>query len=245
MSTSNITNIPSTQNCYIDGKEIKYTEGQTILEAASQADIYIPHLCYNKKFKPHGSCRVCIVNINGHSSCACTTPVTPNARIESDTVELNHDRRVLVQMLFTEGNHFCPSCEKSGDCLLQTTAYELGMVSPHFSPNFPIREVDASHVDMLIDHNRCIFCSLCVRASREIDCKNIFGLAQRGAKTTLSVNSPSGRLGDTDFSSSDYAANICPVGAILHKGTGFKNPIGQRSSDITPLKTHSTSGEDA
>lgn len=230
---------------HIDGKEIKFSEGQSILSAALEADVFIPHLCYNAKFQPHGSCRVCMVNVNGHSSCACTTPASPNAQVQSDTQELNHDRRVLVQMLFTEGNHFCPSCEKSGDCLLQTTAYELGMVSPHFSPNFPVREVDASHPDMMIDHNRCIFCSLCVRASREIDCKNIFGLSERGAKTTLTVNSPTGRLGDTDFSSNDFAANICPVGAILHKRVGFAHPIGQRTSDITPLSTHCVNGEDA
>jgi len=229
----------------IDGKTVAFTKGQTILDVALAANIHIPHLCFNPKFEPHGSCRVCTVNVNGHSHCSCTTPASANDVVESDTVDINHDRRVLVQMLFTEGNHFCPSCEKSGDCLLQTTAYDLGMVSPHFSPNFPIREVDASHPDMLIDHNRCIFCSLCVRASREIDCKNVFGVSKRGAKTALTVNSPSGRLGDTDFSSNDFAANICPVGAILHKGVGFAKPIGKRSYDIAPLKINQTSGEGA
>ena len=241
--SSNNSNESST--LFIDGKSVPFTNGQTILDAALASDLYIPHLCFNPKFKPHGSCRVCLVNVNGHSSCACTTPASPNAVVESDTTALNHARRVLVQMLFTEGNHFCPSCEKSGDCSLQTTAYELGMVSPHFSPNFPIREVDASHPEMLIDHNRCIFCSLCVRASREIDCKNIFGLSERGAKTKLTVNSPTGRLGDTDFSSNDFAANICPVGAIIHKGVGFTNPIGQRTHDLSIHHTQSLDAEDA
>ncbi len=241
--SSNHSNESST--ILIDGKSVPFTKGQTILDAALASDMYIPHLCFNPKFKPHGSCRVCLVNVNGHASCACTTPASPNAKVESDTTELNHDRRVLVQMLFTEGNHFCPSCEKSGDCSLQTTAYELGMVSPHFSPNFPIREVDASHPEMLIDHNRCIFCSLCVRASREIDCKDIFGLSERGAKTKLTVNSPTGRLGDTDFSSNDFAANICPVGAIIHKGVGFANPIGQRIHDLSTHQIQALDGEDA
>ena len=148
-------------------------------------------------------------------------------------------------MLFTEGNHFCPSCEKSGDCLLQATGYELGMVSPHFVPNFPQRKVDASHPDMLIDHNRCILCSLCVRASREVDGKNIFGLAQRGAHTQLQVNAASGRLGDTDFSANDRAAQVCPVGAILPKGRGFAQPIGQRTYDLHPLPERSNDGEGA
>ncbi len=239
------SNDNSSNTLTIDGKSVAFIKGQTILDAALEAEVYIPHLCFNPKFEPHGSCRVCMVEVNGHTHCACTTPASQNDVIKSDTREINHDRRVLLQMLFTEGNHFCPSCEKSGNCLLQSTAYELGMVSPHFSPNFPIRTVDASHPDMLIDHNRCIFCSLCVRASREIDCKNIFGISKRGSQTTLTVNSSSGRLGDTDFSSNDFAANICPVGAILHKGVGFAKPIGNRSNDITPLKTQAISGEGA
>ena len=69
----------------------------------------------------------------------------PGMVVESDTPALNDQRRALVQMLFVEGNHFCPSCEKSGNCKLQATAYELGMMSPHFDHFFPDRPVDASH----------------------------------------------------------------------------------------------------
>ena len=89
--------------------------------------------------------------------------------MESDTPAINAERRALVQMLFVEGNHFCPSCEKSGDCKLQATAYDLGMVSPHFDHFYPDRPVDASHPELLLDFNRCILCSLCVRASRDVD----------------------------------------------------------------------------
>ena len=118
--------------------------------------------------------------------------------MESDTEELNAQRKTLLQMLFVEGNHFCPSCEKSGNCLLQATAYEMGMEGPHFEEFYPDRPVDASHPDILLDFNRCILCELCVRASRDVDGKNVFAIGGHGIGTHLLVNSDSGRLADTD-----------------------------------------------
>ena len=155
--------------------------------------------------------------------------------VESDTQELNDERRALTQMLFVEGNHFCPSCEKSGQCQLQATAYHLGMMSPHFDHFFPNRPVDASHPDFLLDFNRCILCSLCVRASRDVDGKNVFALSGRGIKTHLIVNARSGRLADTDFAATDKAAQVCPVGVILPKRRGFAVPIGERKYDQQPI----------
>ena len=155
--------------------------------------------------------------------------------MESETEEINAERRALTQMLFVEGNHFCPSCEKSGNCQLQATAYHLGMMSPHFDHFFPNRPVDASHPEVLLDFNRCILCSLCVRASRDIDGKQVFALSGRGIKTHLIVNAASGRLGDTDFALTDKAAQVCPVGVILKKGRGFAVPIGERKYDPAPI----------
>jgi len=136
-----------------------------------------------------------------------------------------------LQMLFVEGNHFCPSCEKSGNCLLQATAYEMGMEGPHFEEFYPDRPVDASHPDILLDFNRCILCELCVKASRDVDGKNIFAIGGHGIDTHLLVNSASGRLADTTMTLGDRAANICPVGVILPKRRGFVIPIGQRRFD--------------
>jgi [NiFe] hydrogenase diaphorase moiety small subunit len=138
-------------------------------------------------------------------------------------------------MLFVEGNHFCPSCEKSGNCLLQASAYDVGMEGPHFEEFYPDRPVDASHPDLLLDLNRCILCELCVRASREVDGKSVFAIGGNGITSHLLVNSESGRLGDTNLSLSDRAAHICPVGAILPKRHGFEVPIGARRFDIKPV----------
>lgn len=221
----------------LDGEEIPFLEGQTIIQAAMAAGKYIPHLCYHPEFKPHGSCKLCTVRVNGRATASCTHRAMTGAVVESNTTAINDERRALLQMLFVEGNHFCPSCEKSGNCQLQATAYELGMMSPHFDHFFPNRPLDASHPDYLLDFNRCILCSLCIRASRDVDGKNVFALSGRGINTHLIVNAKSGRLADTNFDDMDKAAHVCPVGVILKKKIGFAQPIGSRTFDLKPIST--------
>jgi len=219
----------------LDGQEVEFGPGETILQAATSAGHYIPHLCWHPDFSANGSCRLCTVKVNGRSGAACTVQAASGQNVESNTDELNAQRKKLLQMLFVEGNHFCPSCEKSGNCLLQATAYEMGMKGPHFEEFYPDRLVDASHPDLMLDLNRCILCGLCVRASNEVDGKQVFAINGHGIDTHLVVNSPSGRLVDSSISLNDCASNICPVGAILHKRTGFTTPIGQRRFDIKPV----------
>ena len=215
----------------IDGREVPFEPGQTIMEAATAANIYIPHLCHNPEFKPHGSCKLCTVQVNGRHCSACTMPATQGQQILSQTRELNDLRLSITQMLFVEGNHFCPGCEKTGNCQLQAVGYYTGMVDTHFPHFFPKRQVDASHPDIMLDLDRCILCELCVRASRDTDGKDIFGIVGRGMESHLAINTPSGKLADTPMSVSDKAAHVCPVGAILIKRTGYQAPIGQRIYD--------------
>ena len=227
----------------LDGKEISFREGQTIIQAAQAEGKWIPHLCYHPEFKPHGSCKLCTVKVNGRHMASCTTQAAAGQVVESDTEELNAERRTLLQMLFVEGNHFCPSCEKSGNCKLQATAYELGMMTPHFDHFYPSRPVDASHPEVLLDFNRCILCSLCVRASRDVDRKFVFALSGRGIGTKLIVNSPTGQLADTDVGLDDKALQVCPVGVILRKRRGFAVPIGERTFDKAPISQASQTEE--
>jgi [NiFe] hydrogenase diaphorase moiety small subunit len=220
-----------TKTFTLDGKVIPFEEGETIMEAAAAAGAYIPHLCHHPEFKPHGSCKLCTVNIGGRLGAACTNKAAEGLKVESETEALNADRLALTQMLFVEGNHVCPSCEKSGNCQLQAVAYHLGMLTPHFTHFYPARDVDASHPDVLLERNRCILCELCVRASRDVDGKNVFGIGGRGIRARLIVNSASGRLADTNLSVTDRAAEVCPTGAIIRKRHGFTIPIGKRLYD--------------
>lgn len=215
----------------IDGQSVSFEPGQTIMEAATAAGIYIPHLCHKPGYTPHGSCKLCSVQVNGRICSACTFPASDGQQIISQSDELQQDRLRITQMLFVEGNHFCPSCEKSGNCQLQAVAYELKMLDNHFPLFYPARQLDASHPEIVLDHNRCIFCNLCVRASREQDGKDVFAIAGRGINKHLIVNSVSGLLRDSELVLDDAAAHICPTGAILVRHTAYQRPIGQRIYD--------------
>jgi [NiFe] hydrogenase diaphorase moiety small subunit len=223
---------PETRPCFLlDGREIPFEPGQTIMQAAQAAGAYIPHLCHHADFDPIGSCKVCSVRIRGRLVASCTMPASEGLEVESEVPDLQHDRQRLIQMLFVEGNHHCPFCEKSGQCHLQALGYHLGMQDTHFVHAWPHREVDASHPEVMLDRSRCVLCELCVRASREVDGKNVFAIGGRGAQTTLLVNSPSGQLRDSAIAATDRAVSICPVGALLPKRRGFVIPIGQRHYD--------------
>lgn len=219
-----------TNSFYLDNSEVDFHEGETILQAAQRAGKYIPHLCYHPDYAPHGNCKLCTVKVDGHFVSSCSTAAQINVKVESQTEELIGLRTHLTQMLFVEGNHHCPFCERSGNCQLQATAYYLGMHDNHFDHQFPNRDIDASHPDVLLDRDRCILCGLCVGASAQ-EGKSVFSLSARGADTHLIVNSASGLLKDSAISATEKAMHICPVGALIVKGTAFHHPIGERAYD--------------
>jgi len=218
----------------IDGVEVEASPGQTILQAADAAEIYIPRLCALEGLIPHGSCRVCTVMVNGRPQAACTQPVAPGIIVENETEQLKAIRRTIIEMLFVEGNHFCMFCEKSGNCELQAMAYRLGIPAPTLPYQFPNREIDASHPDIFIDRNRCILCGRCVRASRDLDGKSVFEFVGRGKDKKVAVNATV-RLVDTNADVTDKAVEVCPVGAILKKRVGYKIPVGERKYDHAPI----------
>ena len=218
----------------LDGREVPAEPGETIIDAADRAGIYIPRLCHKPGLEPFGGCRICTVRANGRAVAACTHPVSADMVVESDVEDLNAHRKVLLEMLFVEGNHFCMSCEKSGNCELQALGYRFAISAPRFELQFPVRKVDASHPDILIDHNRCILCARCVRASRDLDKKEVFGFVGRGPHKRIAVSSGA-RLRDTDADVTDQALDACPVGALLRKREGFVVPVGRRLYDTTPI----------
>jgi len=218
----------------IDGRKVQATQGQTIMQAADDAGIYIPRLCNLKELTPHGSCRVCTVKVNGKHQAACVQPVAQDIEVENETEEINKIRRDIVDMLFVEGNHYCMFCEKSGNCELQAMAYRLGICAPKYPFLFPDKDVDASHSDILIDRNRCILCGRCVEASCDIDGKGVFEFVGRGIDKKIAVNSEA-KLKDTNIDITDKAVEVCPVGAIIKKRVGFVVPIGERKYDFKPI----------
>jgi [NiFe] hydrogenase diaphorase moiety small subunit len=180
--------------------------------------------------------------VNGRPQASCTQPAAPGIVVENSTEELAETRKLLIEMLFVEGNHFCMFCEKSGNCELQALGYRFGVTAPTLPYLFPKREIDASHPEVLVDRNRCILCGRCVRTSRDLDGKNVFEFTGRGIKKKISVNATSS-LSETDLASADKAVDACPVGAILRKRVGYKVPIGSRLYDHTPIGTNIEKGE--
>ncbi len=220
----------------IDGKRIRGKPGQSIMDAADAAGIYIPRLCDTEGLEPQGSCRVCVVKQNGRVVSACTQPALADAEIDNNSAEIEDYRRNLVRMLFHEGNHLCPICEASGRCELQAMGYRLGITQATKYPYLqPVRPVDATHADIALDTNRCILCGRCIRASRDIDGKHVFGYVGRGIHKRVGVNGED--LANTNVSLADKAMAVqtCPVGCIIQKKRGYFAPIGKREFDKAPI----------
>ncbi|MDH7493334.1 MAG: 2Fe-2S iron-sulfur cluster-binding protein [Candidatus Saccharicenans sp.] len=216
----------------IDGKECQAEAGQTIYEAAVANGVYIPVLCHFEGLKPVGSCRICSVRVNGRWMASCTQPVTPGLVIENDVPEVEEYRKAIIEMLFVEGNHFCPACEKSGNCELQALAYRYQIMVPQFPYLFPKKEIEA-FPKFLLEHNRCVLCQRCLRAVQTKDGKKIFALKNRSGRVRINVDKKlAARLTEEE---AQKAMEVCPVGAILKKEVGFRLPIGKRKFDHRPI----------
>lgn len=222
----------------IDGKECIADEGLDLWKAAMLNGVFIPYLCHMKDVIPSGSCRICTVKVNGRPMAACTTPVTKEmngAVVENETPQIEEMRKMIVELLFVEGNHFCPSCEKSGNCELQAMAYRYQMMVPQFQYNFPMRKVDATTPKIYLDRNRCIQCKKCIRAIKDDQGRSYFAFYKRGHKLEIHIDH------ELAATMSDKLAleamEGCPVGAIIKKEKGFDTPIGKRKFDKEPIGT--------
>ncbi len=217
----------------IDGKACYADEGQSVIDAAKANGVFIPSLCHVEGVKAAGSCRVCNVKVNGRNMTACTTPVSDGMVVENDIPELNELRQAIIEVLFVSGNHFCPSCEKSGNCELQALAYRYQMLVPRFPYEFPIKGVDASAEHIYHDRNRCIMCKRCIRTVIK-DGKNVFAFHGRGGEH-LHVVMDEELASQLTEEEAQEAMDICPVGAILKKEQGYIVPIGERKYDKLPI----------
>lgn len=217
----------------IDGKLCTAESGQTIVEAAKNNGVFIPTLCHYEGLKPAGTCRLCTVKVGGRNMAACCSPVSDGMVVENMTPEIEDMRKAIVEMLFVEGNHMCPTCEKSGNCELQALAYRYKMLVPRFPYLWPNRDVDASSPKLLLETNRCIQCLRCVRGITTDDGRHIFGMVNRGDRTSIKIDPELAEAMSDELA--EKAMKICPVGAIIRKEVGFKIPIGKRRFDSAPI----------
>jgi len=217
----------------IDGQSCQAPPGLTIVEVARANGVYIPTLCNYQGLKPVGSCRICTVRVAGRYMAACTQIAINGMAVENAAPDIEDMRRSLLEMLFVEGNHMCPTCEKSGNCELQALAYRYQIMAPRFPFQFPARQVEAVAPKILLEHNRCIQCQRCVRSIQTEDGRRIFVPQNRSRGRRIGVDR---RLAaELTDEMARKAMEVCPVGSILRKEVGFAVPIGRRKFDEKPI----------
>lgn len=225
----------------IDGKQVTAKEGQNLVKAAEENGIFIPSLCYYENiYPPLGTCRVCTCNIDGTPGPACMEKVKEGMEVQVNQPEMANIRKSIVEMMFAEGNHFCPACEKSGDCDLQHMGYEMGITNTRFPHLFKDRLIDFNPKRMVIEHNRCVKCLRCVVEVKTKDGQQVFSFCNRGNETVVGIDYE--KEAELSQEEAVNAMKLCPTGAILVRGESMARPFGDRQFDlISSQKTPATS----
>lgn len=223
---------PKEVNIKIDGTAYRVPEGISLIKCADSLGHTIPTLCDFKDLMPSGTCRVCNVLVDGRFQSACMLKTYDGLEIDNSSEKVVELRKAVIEMMFLEGNHICPVCEKSGNCELQSLAYHYQMTAQRFPQMYPKRKLDASAPNLMVEYNRCIQCRRCIRGIRTPDDERIFFFENRGENVKLVVD-PS-RYEDITPQVAHAASNICPVGALMKKEPGYQVPIGKRHNDKMP-----------
>jgi len=214
----------------IDDRDVGARQDETILEAAADVGITIPTLCQLDGLSNVGACRLCLVEIKGSSRLypACVTRVEEGMEVLINTERLANYRRMILELLFAERNHICAVCVSNGHCELQTLAQELGMTHVHFPYRYPHMVVDASHERFVIDHNRCVLCTRCVRVCDEVEGAHTWDIMGRGmdARVITDLSQPWG-TSDT-CTSCGKCVHVCPTGALFEKGKSVAEMLKKR-----------------
>jgi len=206
----------------INGQEVLAQLGVTILEAAIQAGIDIPTLCHHRALMPIGACRICVVEVKGQRNlqAACAFPISEGMEIETESPRVVLARKLILDMLFSERNHYCPFCEISGDCELQNLGYRYGIdhwIYPTYTKAFP---VDATRKYFVMEQNRCVLCQRCARACGELVANHTLGLRDRGAESMIhaDANVP---FGESTCISCGTCMQVCPTGSLVDRRSSF------------------------
>lgn len=213
----------------IDGRQIESPEGSTVIQAAEKLGIFIPRYCYHPGLSIAGNCRICLIEVekNPKLQIACNTPVAEGMVVLTKSPKAEDGRRAVLEFLLANHPLDCPVCDQSGECDLQNFYMNFGLYDPRFrEQKVKKKKAVALGPHVMLDQERCILCSRCVRFSDEISKTGEFGIFNRGDRAELGLY-PGQRL------ENPYSGNvidICPVGALTEKDFRFKARVWYLSS---------------
>jgi bidirectional [NiFe] hydrogenase diaphorase subunit len=205
----------------INEETISAKEGESLLHAIREAGIDMPTLCHLDGLSERGGCRLCLVEVAGSRRLlpSCTTAVREGMVVQTHTERLVHYRKILLELLFAEGNHICSVCVANGHCELQSMAAHLGMDHIRYDYLNQNRTMDTSHERYGLDQNRCILCTRCLRVCDEVEGAHVWDLAGRGMGTHMitELHQPWGS--SRSCTRCGKCVQVCPTGALFTKGS--------------------------
>lgn len=207
---------------WIDGREVTGKPGITILEAAQEAGIHIPTLCHRPELSPSGSCRVCVVEVQGASRlvASCHTPVVEGMVIWSSSPSVMEARRAVVELLLTAHTGPCVQDAAAGSCELHKLAAEMEIGLPRFQVKNPrTYPVEDDNPYIRRDLSKCILCRRCIRACREIAKKGILAMAHRGFASKVVVDCD-GPWNKNECRDCGVCIDYCPTSALTKPAKG-------------------------
>jgi bidirectional [NiFe] hydrogenase diaphorase subunit len=209
-----------TINLKINGQDVASINGDTILKAAKEHGINIPTLCEFDGLTSLGGCRLCLVEVKGSPKLfpACTTPVSNGMEVTTESDRLKLYRKMALELILSERIHVCSVCVANNNCELQDLANKLGVDHVRFERNWKSRNVDSTHEFLVLDRNRCILCSRCVKVCDQIEGVHVLDLKMRGKDSEIIVELDDTWGNSKSCTSCRKCAKVCPVGSIYVEG---------------------------
>ena len=202
----------------IDNKKIEVPEGTILLEAARQVGIHIPTLCYLENVQAIGACRVCLVEVEGAKTLvtSCVTPAEEGMKVKTNTRRVRDARRTVVELILSDHEGDCQTCDRNGDCELQSLAQELGIREIGFPGQKSVRFTDVSTPALVRDSAKCILCRRCVTVCGETQGVAAIFPQNRGFASVIGPAFCS-NLENVVCVQCGQCAAVCPVGAISER----------------------------